>query len=32
MITSGSFVLQDGTKLPMDDILDMEGELFSILG
>jgi hypothetical protein len=25
-------VLQDGTKLPMDDILDMEGELFSILG
>ena len=25
-------VLQDGTKLPMDNILDMEGELFSILG
>ena len=25
-------VLQDGTKLPMDDILDMGGELFSILG
>ena len=25
-------VLHDGTKLPMDDILDMEGELFSILG
>ena len=25
-------VLQDGTKLPMDDILDMEEELFSILG
>ena len=25
-------VLQDGTKLPMDDIWDMEGELFSILG
>ena len=25
-------VLQDSTKLPMDDILDMEGELFSILG
>ena len=25
-------VLQDGTKLPTDDIWDMEGELFSILG
>lgn len=25
-------VLQGGMKLPMDDILDMEGELFSILG
>ncbi len=24
-------VLQNGTKLPMDDILDMEGDLFSIL-
>ena len=25
-------VLHDGTKLPMDDILDMEGKLFSVLG
>ena len=25
-------MLQDGMKLPMDDILNMEGELFSILG
>ena len=24
-------VLQDGTKLPMDDIVDMDGDIFSIL-
>ena len=24
-------VLQDGTKLPMDDILDISGEIFSMI-
>lgn len=24
-------VMQDGTKLPMDDILDIEGEIFASL-